>query len=349
MKSPASVNIARLTYLVICELSGVALALSTKGTDFEITIVQGLIGGLIVAALFILIERLIKGFTLRGFSTATFGLLVGIFCAWLLTRVGFDELIANGFGESSADKEEFVKLAFQVCIFASLGFIGSVLAIRSNRDDFAFIVPYVRFRRDDRSDQVILLDTDSVTDGRIPELINSGFIGNNIAIPRFVLAELREMVESQDPNKKRHSERGLKSLDLIRDIKGVHLSIPDTEQRPEEETHEEQILRTVKLLNARLLTTDEQTARSARLQRIKVLSLNELESALQPELIIGSKLRLSLVRPGKDEHQAVGYLSDGTMIVVNNAITKIGTTQSVTVVSSLNTQAGKMIFADLAA
>ena len=91
--APASVNVARLIYLLVCEGAGVAIALSTKGTPVEVSMTTGLVGGLIVGGFFIWVESLIKGFSLRGFSTATFGLLVGVFCAWLLTRVGISNLV----------------------------------------------------------------------------------------------------------------------------------------------------------------------------------------------------------------------------------------------------------------
>ncbi len=346
MKSPASVNIARLLYLLICELAGVALALSTKGSNFEVSVSRGLIGGLIVAAFFMFVERLIKQFTLRGYSTATFGLLVGIFCAWLLTRVGFDELLASGFAKDE-DIAAFAKLAFHTALFASLGFLGAVLALRSNRDDFAFVIPYMRFRRDDRSDQPVMLDLTAVTDARTPSLIASGFVGTNIVIPRFILSDLRELTEHHDQSEKTRGDRGMRILDDIRLTPNVNFSVTDTERPPDEETEEQRLFRTIKLVDTKLLTTDSNTARSARLQKIKALDVNELATALQQEVMIGSKVKLHLVRTGKDEHQAIGYLPDGAMIVVNNAVKKIGTTQEVTVVSKINTQAGVMIFADL--
>ncbi|MGB1131203.1 MAG: hypothetical protein ACPG4K_14215, partial [Haloferula sp.] len=179
MSAPASVNIARLVYLLICEAAGLVLAFSTKGNEaFEIPMWAGLIIGLVVAGFFIFVETLIKGFTLRGFSTATFGLLVGLFCAFLLTRVGLADVLAAALDQSfeldsgaflsGPDIAETISLGASSMIYASLGFLGAVLALRSTRDDFAFILPYVRFRQDGTSGQPVVLDGEAILDGRVP-------------------------------------------------------------------------------------------------------------------------------------------------------------------------------------
>jgi len=150
--TPSSVTVARLTYLVLCELAGLAIALSTP----VIPTWAGIIGGLVVAGFFILVESSMKGFSLRGFSTATFGLLVGLLCAFLLTRVGISNLVRVALSPLEGDREELqdaLVLAMNVSLYASLGFIGTVLALRSSQEDFSFIIPYVRFRQDSASGQ----------------------------------------------------------------------------------------------------------------------------------------------------------------------------------------------------
>ena len=107
------------------------------------------------------------------------------------------------------------------------------------------------------------------------------------------------------------------------------------------------LIQTARLLGARILTTDENLTKLARLQNAEVLNIDDLGDALTPAVVVGEKIHLALVRGGKDEHQAVGYLSDGTMIVVNQAVSKIGTTQDVLVISTLQTAAGQMVFAEL--
>ena len=353
MASPPSVNVARLTYLLVCEAAGVAIALSTKGTMFEVPLSIGILGGLGVAALFIWVESLMKGFTLRGFSTATFGLGVGLFCAWLLTRVEISNLLEIAFRdqlESEENSEVLVnalRLALDVTLFASLGFLGAVLSLRGNRDDFAFIIPYVRFRQDASSGQPVVLDPEVVIDGRVPGILRSGFLHGRLIVPRFVLDELQAIAGSDSNGNRQRAQRGLDCLDAMQKAADIQVTIHDGRTSADAETLNARLIETARLLGARLMTADENLAKVAKLQGLDVLNIHELDDALKPTVAVGQRLRVALVRTGKEDHQGVGYLPDGTMIVVNHAVAKIGNTVDAVVVSTLQTAGGMMVFAEL--
>jgi uncharacterized protein YacL len=356
MKAPTSVNIARLLYLLLCEAAGVIVALSTKGNlHWELPIWGGLLIGAVVAGFFIFAETLMKGFTLRGFSTATFGLLVGLFCAFLLTRVGLSEVLAAALNRldrsedavSGSELANALSLAAGSLLYASFGFLGAVLALRSSRDDFAFILPYVRFRQDGSTGQPILLDGESIMDGRVPGIVKSGFLSGRLVVPRFVLDELQTLAESPTQANRQRAARALESLESLQRGKEVEITIEETAGVAPGETLHTRLLQTAQLLGARVMTTDENLGKIARLRGIEVLSLHNLAEALRPDIVVGEKIRLPLVRPGKDDHQAIGYLSDGTMIVVNHAIERIGTTCDVRVISTLQTTGGTMVFAEV--
>lgn len=390
MSSQPSVNVARLTYLLVCEASGYALALSTKGTgpngEYGVPLWMGLLGGLIVAGFFILVETLIRGFSLRGFSTATFGLCVGLFCAWLLTRIQVSSLFEAALRERTAPNPAFVEtprvspaapgitkppfvasdpigayspdpeneltintfhLAFNVALYASFGFIGAVLALRSSRDDFAFIIPYVRFRQDSSAGQPLVLDAEAVMDGRIPAILRAGFLNGRLIVPRFVLDELHTLSNSPASVHRHRGERGLASLEQMQVAKDIQVTIHDTNTIPAEEPMNVRLIETARLLGARLMTGDDNLTKVAKLQNLPVLNIHELVEALKPVVAVGERLRIALVRGGKEEHQAVGYLSDGTMLVVNHAAPKIGSSVDVVVISTLQTNAGTLIFAEL--
>ena len=338
----SSVNIARLIYLVVCELTGIAIANHVYGYE---KIWLGLAIGLAVAVFFILVESMTKKFTLRGFSNATIGLLIGVFCAWLLSR-GLVKLIEVVLVDKVEQIESLI-LTLHASLYASLGFVGAVLALRSERDDFSLLIPYIRFHKESSPGPPILMDLGVLTDSRLHNLVNTGFVEGNIIVPRFVIEELHMMSNSTSPEQQKHGELGLDTLQRFKSSEQFRLTVQDTEGDDFEETNDARLIYTCRLLGAKLLTINENLAKAARLQEVKVLNINDLNRALKQVITVGEKLRLPLVRAGKDEHQAVGYLSDGTMIVVNNAASKINTTQDVTVISTLDTDAGTMVFAEL--
>ncbi|MFT6379677.1 MAG: hypothetical protein ACJAXZ_001153 [Akkermansiaceae bacterium] len=342
--SKPSVNVARVIYLVLCVLAGLAIALSID----SIPTWGGLVGGLVVAGFFICVEGLMRDFSLRGFSTATFGIAVGLLCAFLLNRAQIPELIklaAKPLNDPSL--AEGLSLAFTVTSYSSLAFLGAVLALRSNQEEFSFIIPYVRFRQDAASGQLLILDAEVIMDGRLPPLMAAGFLTGRVLVPQFVLDELQVMSNSPAAGKRQRGQRGLEILSELQKNPAVPISIQDSRGMAEDESFQGRLVQTAKLLSARIITTDENLTKVAHLQGADIINLNDLSDALKPSVVVGESVRLALVRVGKDDHQAVGYMPDGTMIVVNHAINKIGTSQDVTVISTLQTSAGQMVFAEL--
>lgn len=341
-----SVTVARLLFLVFCELAGLAIAFASP----DIPTWAGLFGGLMIAFFIIFVERLSKGFTLRGFSNATFGLGVGLFCAFLLNRVGIGKLVSvatESFGPDQSDLAETLGLAFNLAVYASLSFIGAVLALRGSQEDFAFIIPYVRFRQDSASGQPLILDAEVIMDGRISRLMISDFFTGRLIVPEFVLQELQVMSNSPSSSKRQRGQRGLEILEEMQNNPGIPVSIHDSTGIAEDESMQGRLVQTAKILSARLITTDENLTKVAHLQGVSIINLNDLTEALRPKVVVGESIRLALVRTGKDDHQGVGYMPDGSMIVVNNAVAKIGTTRNVTVISKLQTSGGEMVFAEL--
>ena len=337
-----SVNIARLIYLLICELAGAAIAYQIGGLD---GLWIGIIVALFVALFFILVESLMKQFTIRGFSNATVGLLIGVLCSWILSR-GFTILLETSLVDSMEHVDSLI-LGVNACLYASLGFLGSVLALRSGGDDFTLLIPYVRFRKESTPGPPLLMDAHVISDSRLYGILHAGFIEGNLVIPRFVLEELHIMANSPSTARRARGQRGLEALEKIQGSDKLRITIYDSDGSEHTDTHDTRLIYSCRLLTARLLTTDENLTKAARLQGITVLNINDLNQALKPKVAVGERIRLPLVRTGRDEHQAVGYLPDGSMIVVNNAVDKINTTQDVVVISTLETGGGTMVFSEL--
>ncbi|CAN5132089.1 PIN domain nuclease [soil metagenome] len=295
----------------------------------------GVMVGIVFGLLVVLADRLLKGFSLRAFSSATFGLLLGLFFANLLMA-----------SEILRYQSEVTQWAVRLVVYCTFGYLGMMLAMRSNRDEFSLIIPYVRFAREMTQHEPLVVDTNVIIDGRIADLCATGFLSRSLIVPRFVLGELQTLADSRDPIKRERGRRGLDILNQLQRSRDVDLTIHESTGDAETET-DARLVRVAKVLQARLLTNDAALGQVARLQQVPVLNLADLARALRPVVVAGDELQLPLVKEGRDAHQAVGYLPDGTMIVVNHARALLGSTATVVVSSALQTAAGRLIFAEL--
>ena len=337
MQVPWSIKLARVLFLTLAVVLGGAIA---AGFHAEIWI--GTLIGLLVGGFFVLVDSLLAQFAFREFSFGTFGLLVGLFCAWLVTKIGIMDLPWF----RNLEDTESIRSVVEICLYMIFGFLGITLALRSDRDQFSFIIPYVRFRRDASEGEPMLLDTNVIIDGRIPQIFETGFLSGNLVIPRFVLDELQRMADSRDSLKSARGKRGLDCVQKLRDTKGIELNVHENGSH-EGEAVDTLLITLAQELNARLLTNDVNLGKVARVRNVTVLNFNDLARALQPEVGAGDELDISLVKSGREKHQAVGYLPDGAMIVVNYASQFIGDTVPIVVSGVTHTSAGRLIFADL--
>lgn len=338
MKTSWSIRLVRALFFAFSVFIGMAIAV---GIDQEAW--TGAVSGAVFMGLLLALDHTLAKFTLRDFSHATLGLAVGMFCAWLITRIGVFQL---AYFQNHADGMALQNIV-EICIYGTLAFFGVTFALRSDRDQFAFLIPYVRFRRDGSEGEPMLLDTNVIIDGRLSAVFATGFLSGTVVVPRFVLDELQRLSDSAEAIKAMRGKRGLEIMEKLRAQPELNVSIHEAAPSSGDAPVDTQLVNLARELNARLLTNDENLAKVARLRGIKVLSFNELAGALHPELGVGDELRLPLTKPGKDKNQAVGYLPDGTMIVVNNAAPRIGQTVEVVVSGTLPTAAGRLIFAEI--
>ena len=218
--------------------------------------------------------------------------------------------------------------------------------MRSNKEDFSLIIPYVRFRRQSELDNLILLDTSVIIDGRIADLIEARLFEGLIVVPRFVLKEIQQIADSSDPIKRERGRRGLEMLNRIQRNTNIEVRIHESDF-PDEKEVDAKLVRLARNLNARLFTNDYNLAKVAELLKVNCVNLHEVAKHLKTILIPGEILRLKIVREGKDKGQGVGYMPDGTMVVINNGQSHIGQQVEVEVKSLLQTGAGVIIFADM--
>jgi uncharacterized protein YacL len=325
-----TVNLLRVLFITFCGSVGLLVSSQTSGNPFP-----GLFVGLVFGLVMVLIDRLLKGFSLRAFSSATLGLLLGLFFANLLSA-----------SQVLRYQSEDVQWIARLLVYCAFGYLGMMLAMRSNRDEFSLIIPYVRFARETTQHEPLVIDTNIIIDGRIVELCATGFVSRVLVVPRFVLGELQLLADSRESIKRERGRRGLEILNQLQQGREIDLTIHESAE-DDDLTVDARLVRLAKMLQARLLTNDQALCQVARLQQVPVLNLNDLVRALQSPVIVGEELELNLVKEGRDAHQAVGFLPDGTMIVVNHARQLIGRMASVVVSSALQTAGGRLIFAEL--
>ena len=330
MTPALTVNLLRVLFVTFCgTIGGIA------GAEMQGSAPVGIAIGIVFGLLIVLADRLLKGLSLRAFSSATFGLLLGLFFANLLMA-----------SQVLRFQPESTQWAARLIVYCAFGYLGMMLAMRSNRDEFSLIIPYVRFARETTQHEPLVVDTSVIIDGRIADLCATGFLSRALIVPRCVLAELQTLADSRDPIKRERGRRGLDILNQLQRSREIELTIHETNEDAELDT-DARLVRTARVLQARLLTNDAALAQVARLQQVPVLNIADLARALRPVVVAGDELELHLVKEGRDAHQAVGYLSDGTMIVVNHARPHLGSTATVVVSSALQTAAGRLIFAEL--
>ena len=326
----------RIFFLGLCVMAG--FAISQVRPEFIGQGHSGLTGMIIgfgFGGLLIAVDEMLKGFSLRAFSAITFGLLLGTVVALLIDHSGLFE---------NADTQQ--RWLIRLGLFLSFGYIGIILAMRSNKEDFSLIIPYVRFSPQNKPDNLLLLDTSVIIDGRIADLIEAKFLEGLIVVPRFVLRELQQVADSADAIKRARGRRGLEMLNRIQRNTTMEVRIHDGDF-PEEKEVDAKLVRLARNLNARLYTNDYNLSKVAELQKVSCLNLHEVAKCLKVILLPGEMLQVKVVREGKDKGQGLGYLPDGTMVVVTNGQSHIGQQVEVQVQSLLQTGAGIIVFAEI--
>ncbi len=293
----------------------------------------GLIAGVVGALLIILSERVSKNISLRGLSSAVFGLILGLLVAWLIRSL-FDLV-------PSLDQN--IKYIAGLIITVVLSYLGIVLSMRG-RDEFNIIIPYVRFSRQDEQDEFLILDTSVIIDGRIADIAQTRFLSGSFIIPHFILRELQHIADSRDPLKRARGKRGLDILNKLKKIPNVQIKIHQ-QDFPDIAEVDHKLVKLAKVLEAKVLTNDYNLNKVAAIQGVTVLNINELANTLKPVVLPGEEMDIKIVKEGTEHNQGVGYLDDGTMIVVDNSRHLLGKNVKATVTSVLQTTAGKMIFA----
>lgn len=330
----SSIWVIRVLFLSLCMLAGYAI--SQVRPELVANGALGVVIGFGFGGLLIALDEMLKGFSLRAFSASTFGLMLGSVIAWMVDRSGLFEHV----------DEQTTRWMIRLCLFVGFSYIGMVLAMRSNKEDFSLIIPYVRFASQNKPDNLLLLDTSVIIDGRIADIIESNFLEGVVVVPRFVLRELQQLADSNDSIKRGRGKRGLETLTRIQRNSRNEVKIHEADFSDDKEV-DSKLVKLAKATGAKLFTNDFNLGKIAELQSVKHVNMNDVALALKPVILPGEMMSLKVVREGKDKGQGVGFLPDGTMVVVNNGHDFIGEKVEVQVLNLLQTGSGVIVFTEI--
>jgi uncharacterized protein YacL len=334
-------HLVRILFLLA--VTGISISLSFQAArDMRMTmpgVVATILVPVIAAFLLVLTDMLWRRKRLQVLSGLFFGALAGMVIAYGLSLVV--DLVKDVLDINNPQLVQLVKgVVGAVTVFLCVSFV------LQTKDDFRFIIPYVEFARQAKGVRPMLLDTSAIIDGRIADIVETGITESEIIVPRFVLNELQTIADSQDKLKRSRGRRGLDILAQLQGSKSVDVRILDPSSASVEKTSgvDEKLLELARQLDGRVITNDYNLNKVAKLRGVKVVNVNDLAGAMRAVYLPGEPLKVRIVRPGEEAGQGVGYLQDGTMVVVEQARDLVGKEVQVTVTSALQTSAGRMIF-----
>ena len=336
--------ILRAFFLLVSIGMGVSLASTSEisGAQQVGIFAMFLVGALIV----IVVDCTVRNKRIDLISSVYFGLLVGLLLTYII-YLALTPLFQNL--ETAAESSGVIKPeVLQTLIISFLGAAFCYICISilwQTKDDFRFVIPYIEFSKDVKGLKPYVLDTSVVIDGRIADIIETGVVDNQLVMPRFVLAELQGIADSGDKMRRARGRRGLDILNRLRNNKQVDFKVYDREL-PEMEGQpvDMKLLLLARALGGKVVTGDYNLNKVAKLQNVPVINLNDIANSLKPVFLPGENVNIKIVKAGEGPGQGVGYLDDGTMIVVEDGKDHIGKSVNITVTSMLQTSAGRMVF-----
>lgn len=332
--------LAVLRFIFLVVLAGVAVVVIKSGlypTDSAWIAWLLVLGIMVLGGIVIALDVLFPQKPLHIISSVYFGLIVGLFLAYV-AGVALTPIF------ESLQSPENVRNVVQLILAAVLSYT-CISFLMQTKDDFRFVIPYVEFSKEVRGRRPFILDTSVVIDGRIADLVEANLFDSRLVLPRFAITELQSVADSADKSKRARGRRGLDILNRLRSNPEVELEIFDRDL-PEfaGQPVDLKLVALAKHLEGKLVTNDFNLNKVARVHGVPVININDLANALKPHFLPGEHIQVRLVRPGEEERQGVGYLDDGTMVVVEDGREYVGKTIYLTVTSVLQTSAGRMIF-----
>jgi uncharacterized protein YacL len=297
-----------------------------------------ILAGMVVLPLTVIgLDGMIRRKDLTTITAVYFGLLIGVFVTYV-TLLALQPILP-------LSPNDPLHSWLPLVLGSVLCYLCTSLLIQT-RDDFRFLIPYVEFARDVRGLRPNVLDSTAIVDGRIADLAEAGVFESRFVVPSFVLDELQAAAESNDRQQRTRGRRGLDVLARLRENDAIDIDVIT----PRQESHDDLAMETrvvdlARELGGRVVTIDASAAKLAGVRSVPAINVNDVALALKPTFMPGDAVSVRLVKAGEEPDQGIGYLEDGTMVVVENGREQIGRTVRAHVTSTLQTSAGRLVFA----
>ena len=322
--------VLRCVYIVLT--CGVGVCLFGMGkTPFVVPV-----GLVLFSGAFVIADMLVRKKSVAWLSSIYFGLLAGTL---LTATLGYALMPLFTWIADTQFSLNFTLLLGILLCYLCISFLVQT------RDDLRFIIPYVELRHEVKRNRLLILDVSVLIDGRVADVLETWVPDDQLVIPRFVVDEIQNLAGSAERRRRSRGKRGMDVVSRLQKMKGIDLCIDDTDiSEARSLSIDLKLVELAKHHNGRLLTNDYHLSKIAKDHRVGVTNLNDLANALKPAFVPGEKLTVELVKPGEEANQGIGYLDDGTMVVIEEGQEYIGEQVVLAVSSVLQTSAGRMVF-----
>jgi len=330
-----NLTLIQIVFSLVCLIFSVNFSTHYLEGGFNwINVSVGLLGGLILSGLLVGMDFVFKRFKLRSFNTA----ILGLFFGYLMAQA----ILVSLTGIAGLESNTLAWMPLRFVVFLACGYIGMNMTVRAT-DELCISLPFFEFKQMSHKKKDILVDLSILSDPRIVDLASTGLLDHHMIMPRFAVKELYSQAENPDEGIKSKARRSLDLIKKLESMPSLDLRYVETDF-PEIKDPMLKLIHLARFMDTHIITSDINRIQQASIEGVRIINIHMLSNALKPITQAGETINIKIQRYGKEARQGVGYLDDGTMVVVNGGAEFIGETIKASVLSVKHTSSGRMIF-----